>query len=81
MQQFDPSVMVEVVAFGSTRGRNFIADLQRRTVDKIRSGGLNAMLHWGLENDLLDAPALEAIAALNEGSPSKARRSSRRFAH
>lgn len=70
MQQFDVSVMIEVVAFGTDQARQFIADLQQRTVEKMRAG-LNAMLHWGLENDRLDAATLRSIPALNQGSPSK----------
>lgn len=66
MQQFAPSVMLEVVAFGTSYARRFIADLEQRTVARIK-GGLNAMLHWGLENEQLDAEALRSIPALNDG--------------
>jgi len=70
MQQFTPSVMIEVVAFGTRYARSFVADLERRTVDRIRDG-LEAMLHWGLENGRLDSGALRAIPSLSSGSPSK----------
>lgn len=73
MQQFAPSVMIEIVGFGTPAARRFVSDVENRTVELMR-GGLNAMLHWGLENSALDADALRAIPALNDGSreaPSK----------
>lgn len=70
MQQHDLNVMVELVALGTPSARAFVAEVQRRTVERIR-GGLDAMLHWGLECDQLDADALRAIPAINTGSPSK----------
>lgn len=70
MQQFAPSVMIEVVAFGTRYARTFVRDLERRTVERIRSG-LPAMLHWGLENEQLDAEALRAIRQLTDGASPK----------
>lgn len=67
MQQHAPSVMIEVVAFGTPSARAFVTALERRTVEMIR-GGLDAMLHWGLENTTLDAEALRSIPSLNAGS-------------
>jgi hypothetical protein len=69
MQQFaDPvnpcSVMVEVVGFGNADGRAFIRDLQQRTVKLIRDSGLEAMLHWGLENDQVTRVHLHRLRAL-----------------
>jgi hypothetical protein len=65
MQQFgDPcSVMIEVVGWGNDYSREFIRDLQRRTALRIESG-LEAMLHWGLENDELTAKHLWSLKAL-----------------
>jgi hypothetical protein len=73
MQQYEPSVMIEVVAFRTPSAQRFIYDLEERTLNRIRQGtqGLDAMLHWGLENLMLDAATLRAIPALNTGSPSK----------
>lgn len=71
MQQFDRSVMVEVVAFSTHSARAFVDDLQRRTVALIKSGDLQATLHWGLECSQMDAEALSRIDAFNSGSPSK----------
>ena len=69
MQQFsDPthncSVMVEVVGFGNDDGRMFIKDLEQRTVDLIRLSGLEAMLHWGLENEQFTQLHLHKLMAL-----------------
>jgi hypothetical protein len=67
MQQFgDPcSVMVEVVGFGNDDSRDFIRQLQERTLAHIDSG-LDAMLHWGLENDQLTGKHLRSIRALQK---------------
>jgi FAD/FMN-containing dehydrogenase len=70
MQQWDPTVHIEVVAFGTAYGRRFVRELEARTVARIRDG-LDAMLHWGLENEQLDADALRAIPALASGSTPK----------
>jgi hypothetical protein len=73
MQQYAPSVMIEVVAFRTYSAQRFIYDLEERTINRIRQGtqGLDAMFHWGLENQVLDAATLRAIPAINTGSPSK----------
>jgi len=68
MQQFgDPtqpySVMIEIVAFASPNSQQFMRDLQIRTLDRI-SKGLDAMLHWGLENDRMNGGHLRATMAL-----------------
>lgn len=68
MQQFgDPaqpfSVMIEVVAFASSNSLAFMRDLQQRTADKI-TGGLDAMLHWGLENDRINGGHLRKVLGL-----------------
>lgn len=70
MQQFGDaanpcSVMIEVVGFGTPDSRKFIQDLQRRTVNRIQAG-LDAMLHWGLENDQLQGHHLRSIKALQK---------------
>ncbi len=69
MQQFSDaahncSVMIEVVGFGNDDGRKFVGDLQMRTVDLIRLSGLEAMLHWGLENEQFDRFHLHGLMAL-----------------
>lgn len=71
MQQFGDnanpvSVMVEVVAYGNADCRTFMHDLQQRTADRIQAGTLDAMLHWGLENDLLTRQHLRAMKALQQ---------------
>jgi hypothetical protein len=71
MQQFDPSVMIELVAFATETARSFVASVQQRTMDRIQNEGLNAMVHWGLENSLLTGSVLRHIPVLNAGSPSK----------
>lgn len=68
MQQFGDSinpqsVMIEVVAFASPSNLQFIRDLQIRTLDRI-SKGLDAMLHWGLENDRVNGGHLRATMGL-----------------
>ena len=70
MQQFGDatnpcSVMIEVVGYGTDDSRDFIQQLQKRTVDRIRAG-LDAMLHWGLENDQLRGYDLRCIKALQK---------------
>jgi len=64
------SVMVEVVAFANDDARSFIKTLQQRTANLIR-GGLDAMLHWGLENDEITAAHLGATRALQAPSNSR----------
>jgi hypothetical protein len=74
MQQFgDPinphSVMIEIVAFASPNSLQFMQDLQVRTLDRI-SKGLDAMLHWGLENDRANGGHLRATMALRRPTSS-----------
>jgi hypothetical protein len=68
MQQFGDathpcSVMIEVVAFASDNSRQFIHDLQARTLARIHNG-LDAMLHWGLENEQVNGGHLRSTMAL-----------------
>ena len=63
------SVMVEVVAFANDDARSFIQTLQRRTATLIKRG-LDAMLHWGLENDEIAADHLGAMRTLQARSDS-----------
>ena len=72
MPQWDKSVMIEVVSFGDSWGRNFMAGLQTRIVTKIRSGSLDAMLHWGLENEQLGESHLMSIPAMRKPTPGRA---------
>jgi hypothetical protein len=74
MQQFGDeinpcSVMIEVVSFGTDDCRTFIHELQQRTLHRI-DGGLDAMLHWGLENEQLNAQHLRNIQALQRQTSS-----------
>jgi hypothetical protein len=71
MQQFSPSVMVEVVAFANQSARDFISSLQAAVKAAIAAG--KAMIpHWGLENDQFDANTLSSIVAnLPTDSPMK----------
>lgn len=80
MQQFGDaahpcSVMIEVVGFATPGGRDFIAQLQKRTVDRMGlpptdPRHVEAMLHWGLENDQLTAAHLRTSKALQAPSRS-----------
>jgi hypothetical protein len=63
------SVMIEVVSFGTDDCRTFIKELQHRTLNRIQAG-LDAMLHWGLENEQLDAQHLRSIKALQKQTAS-----------
>jgi HYDIN/CFA65/VesB family protein len=72
MQQFedpmDPySVMIEVVAFGTPNGIQFLRDLQDRAIARL-NGGLDLMLHWGLENDRISGDHLRKTVALRRPS-------------
>ncbi|MEO6126139.1 MAG: choice-of-anchor D domain-containing protein [Ilumatobacteraceae bacterium] len=74
MQQFGDatqpySVMIEIVAYASDNSKRFIHDLQQRTADKI-SKGFDAMLHWGLEQDLITGAHLRATPALQQRTSS-----------
>jgi hypothetical protein len=67
MQQWPTSVMIEVVSFGDAWGIQFIGELQAAALALIDRGG-DAMLHWGLENDKLDAAHLNTIPALQQAT-------------
>jgi hypothetical protein len=69
MPQWDKSVMIEVVSFGDNWGRTFMTILQTRVVSLILSGKLDAMLHWGLENDQLAKAELTKIPAMGRPTP------------
>jgi len=66
MPQWNPSVMIEVVSFGDTWGRIFMTTLQTRIISQILSGKLDAMLHWGLENEQLTGGILRTIPAMKQ---------------
>jgi hypothetical protein len=59
MQQYSPySVMTEVVGYRSPEA-NIVMDLiQQKVLDQNKNHGLNAMLHWGLENQMMTAADL-----------------------
>jgi FAD/FMN-containing dehydrogenase len=70
MQQFSPfSVMLEVVGYRSPEG-NVVMDLiQQKVLEPLQ---VNAMLHWGLENDQLTGSELERMPVtqgVRAGSP------------
>ena len=72
MQQYAPhSVMTEVVAYRSPEA-NVIMDLiQAKVLEMNRKDRLQAMLHWGLENQLLrasDLPLTPLGNAINSNS-------------
>jgi hypothetical protein len=72
MQQFGDaknpySVMIEVVAFGTPNSIQFLQDLQVRTMARV-ANGLDAMLHWGLENDRVTGDHLRKTMALRRPS-------------
>jgi len=53
MQQFSPySIMIEIVAYRSPESNAVMDVIQTRALDR-NAAELNAMLHWGLENDQL----------------------------
>jgi hypothetical protein len=70
MQQHNSNVMIELVAFGTQSARDFVRDVQQRVADQIEDG-LDAMLHWGLSNETLNASLVDRIPTINSGSPSK----------
>lgn len=74
MQQYSPSMMIELVAFATPYARELVASVQERAIEMIRAGELDATLHWGLECEQLDAESLRAIPAFRAGSPSKLER-------
>ena len=73
MQQFGDggtrpySVMIEVVAFGTPNSIQFLRDLQDRTMALV-ANGLDAMLHWGLENDRVTGDHLRKTMGLRRPS-------------
>jgi hypothetical protein len=59
MQQFSPySIMIEVVGYRSPEANVVMDQIQRRVLDLNEKRRLNAMLHWGLENQMLTAADL-----------------------
>jgi hypothetical protein len=58
MQKFSPSVMVEIVGYRSPQSDSVMNAIQTAVLTHNQSNGLNAMLHWGLENDQLTAANL-----------------------
>ncbi len=72
MQQYGDSknpysVMIEIVAFGTPNSIAFVQDLQVRTMARV-ANGLDAMLHWGLENDRVTGDHLRKTMALRRPS-------------
>lgn len=62
MQQFEPySVMVELVGFRTPESNAVMDRVQTETLRLNREEELNAMLHWGLENDQLIYSDLERM--------------------
>ena len=55
MQQFDPSVMIEIVGYRSPDANEIMDAIQQRVLDLNRTRRLRAVLHWGLENDKMTA--------------------------
>jgi hypothetical protein len=59
MQQYSPySVMVEIVGYRSPESDNLMDAIQAAVLSANANQGLNAMLHWGLENDQMEASDL-----------------------
>ena len=69
MQKFAPSVMIEIVGYRSPEADILMDTIQEVVLSMNANAGLNAMLHWGLENDqmaasdLLNTPVNQPIAA------------------
>ncbi|HYK36950.1 hypothetical protein [Alloacidobacterium sp.] len=53
MQQYAPSVMIEVVAYRSPESNNVMDTIQQKAVTWAAIGP-RPLLHWGLENDQVD---------------------------
>jgi hypothetical protein len=53
MQQYAPSVMIEVVAYRSPESNNVMDTIQHKAVTWAAFGP-RPLLHWGLENDQVD---------------------------
>jgi hypothetical protein len=63
MQQFaEQSVMIEIVGARTPESLDLFKRLQQNLFDFNRDHGAGGMLHWGLENDLLDRDKLEQMA-------------------
>jgi FAD binding domain len=59
MQQYSPySVMTEVVGYRSPEANALMDLIQQKVLDQNKNHGLNAMLHWGLENQMMTAADL-----------------------
>jgi len=59
MQQYSPySVMTEVVGYRSPEANAVIDLIQQKVLEQNENHGLNAMLHWGLENQMMTAADL-----------------------
>jgi hypothetical protein len=71
MQKFSPSVMVEIVCYRSPQADVVMNSIQTEVLNANQTRGLNAMLHWGLENDQLTAADL-AFTPLNQPIASSA---------
>ena len=69
MQQYAPSVMIELVGFATQSARDFVDKVQGRVIEMINEEGLDATLHWGLECDQMTGETLRRIPAYNTGSP------------
>jgi len=71
MQQYSPySVMTEVVAYRSPEA-NVVMDLiQEKVLEMNRKQRLQALLHWGLENQMLTAGDLPLTPLANAIGPS-----------
>jgi hypothetical protein len=59
--------MIEVVAFATPNSIQFLRDLQVRTMALV-ANGLDAMLHWGLENDRVTGDHLRKTRGLRRPS-------------
>jgi hypothetical protein len=69
MQQYGPfSVMIEIVGYRSPESDVLMDQIQQR-VQQLNQTGLNAMLHWGLENDQLSAADLQKTPLNNPIHP------------
>jgi hypothetical protein len=59
MQQYSPySVTVEVVAYRSPEANVVMDQIQAKVLEQNKTNGLNALLHWGLENQMMAAADL-----------------------
>ena len=58
--------MIEVVSFGDKNGRDVIKTVETSAIRAIQ-GGQDVMIHWGLQNDLLDRAQLGVIPSVSGG--------------